>query len=284
MGKYPLESEKKEDLVTKRENRFWQWTGFSNKTLWNFLELLIVPAFLAGGAFYLEYQANERQREIADARYKQEQQIANDRYQQEQKLASDRYQQETLKVYFDQITQLLIEKNLRNSKPASEVGSMARARTVTALRELDGQRKGILLKFLTEANLISREQAVVELSTADLSNANLEYSYLYNVDLHGINLIGAKLSDGQKGAVINKSDLSGASLDHANLSHTNLKDTNLSGADLKDANLTEAKNLKSSQVKSAKHWELAKYSPGFRKQLGLPPETVKGTESSKSTP
>jgi uncharacterized protein YjbI with pentapeptide repeats len=266
MGKDPPESESKAKGLISRLGR---WAGFGDKTLWNILELLIVPAVLAIGAFYLEEQASNRQEQIADERYKQEQRIA-----------SSRYQQETLKAYFDQMTQLLLEKNLRNSKPESEVRSIARARTLTALRELDETRKGLLLKFLHEAKLISQNKTVVSLSDADLSGADLTGANLSHADLTGGKLTGGKLS----GAY-----LSGAYLSYARLRGTDLRGAYLSGAylrlaDLEDANLTGTENLDPDRVKAAKNWERAKYSPDFRKQLGLPPEIVKGTESSKSTP
>ncbi len=71
-----------------------------------------------------------------------------------------------------------------------------------------------------------------------------------------------------------------AILIEANLSRADLKDANLSRADLSSANLSraefwgkygvEAQNITPSQIKKAKNWEKAKYSPEFRKKLGLP--------------
>ncbi len=234
MGKEPLESEPKAKGLIPR---LWQCTGLGEKKLWDFLELLIVPVVLAIGAFYLEEQASNRQEQIATARY----------------------QQEALAKYFDQMTQLLLEKKLR--QPGSEAQVIARARTLSTLGELDENRKGLLIEFLHEANLISQNKlnkTIVSLKDANLSGANLWYASLWSVNLSGANLSGANLS--------------GANLSGASLRYANLRYANLSNADLNNTNFKGASNLTVNQVKLAKNWKLAIYEPSFRQQLGLPPE------------
>ncbi len=229
MGKEPPESDTKAEGLTPKLGR---WTGFGEKKLWDFLELLIVPVILAVGAFYLEDQASNRQEKIADDRYKQEQRIANSRYQQEQSIANSRYQQETLKAYFDQITQLLLEKNLRQSNSEAQV--IARARTLSALGELDENRKGLLLKFLNEANLITQDKRVISLVDANLRGANLSEAYLIGANLRGANLSEANL----RGANLRGASLSGTNLIRASLSGANLSEASLSGASLSGVNLS----------------------------------------------
>lgn len=75
---------------------------------------------------------------------------------------------------------------------------------MTALRELDSERKGQLIRFLQEANLIRKGKQVIDLISANLFGANLSRAYLSGADLSNANLIGANLS-------------------HANLSHADLK-------------------------------------------------------------
>ena len=102
------------------------WTGFNTytkpdtidereKTLWDWLDLLIVPAVLAGGA-YLFNRAERRN---------------------ESQIAEQRARDATLQAYLDQMTTLLLEKELRKSKPDTEIREVARIRTLTALRRLD---------------------------------------------------------------------------------------------------------------------------------------------------
>ncbi|MBW4443872.1 MAG: hypothetical protein KME10_22130 [Plectolyngbya sp. WJT66-NPBG17] len=97
------------------------------------------------------------------------------------KIANDRANQEALIAYFDQTASLLFEYNLRTSQVGDEARIVARARTLAALRELDGERKSQLVKFLVEAELITGKTSVIKLSNANLSN----------VDLRGRNLQGA---------------------------------------------------------------------------------------------
>jgi hypothetical protein len=138
------------------------WTGFKEKKLWDVLQLLIVPTALAIGAFYLQETAKQRDLQIAD----------------------DRANQETLNRYFDQISTLLFERKLRTAKANDEVRTIARVRTLTALRSIDSDRKSNLIGFLLEAKLIQGKEPIINLSGADLRKA----------DLIGANLRGANLS------------------------------------------------------------------------------------------
>ena len=65
---------------------------------------------------------------------------------------------------------------LRGLTTRVEVRNVARARTLTALRGLDPDRKGFLLRFLYEAGPISVENPIIDLSDASLNGANLNGS------------------------------------------------------------------------------------------------------------
>ena len=131
-------------------------TGFETKTLWDWMELLIVPLFLAGGAFFL----NRSEKEI-------ERQRTEDRANLEREIATDRQQEAALQSYLDRMAELLLEKKLRTTEN-KEVRNVARTRTLAVLRTLDGTRKGIVLRFLKEAGLIDKEKTIVDLEGADL--------------------------------------------------------------------------------------------------------------------
>ena len=213
-------------------------TGFGTKTLWDWMELLIIPLFLAGGAFYLNRSERVTERGIA----------------------TDRQKEEALQVYLDRMAHLLLEKNLRAAEN-DEVRNVARTRTLTVLRVLDAKRKGIVLKFLYEAGLIAKEKAIVELRGADLGGADLVFADLRDANLSGAFLWEADLTESDlSGADLQGTDFSNADLGHADLRNANLKDaylswdflfkTNLSGVDLsttyvnmaqlEDADLTDA--------------------------------------------
>ena len=200
----------------------WLFSGFSGKTSWEWLELLIVPVGLAIGAFYLENRVEARQEQIAQARYEQEAQIAD-----------AQAKQETLDNYLDKMQGLLLDRNLRGASEESEVRSVARAITTTAIKELGSDRNALLTGFLQESGLIqkleeSEEQSVILLASLELSGA-----YLIDADL-----IDA--------------DLSGAVLIDANLSGADLHFANLSDADLRDAYLRDAIGLTKTQLSESR--------------------------------
>src|SRR5215204_5915811 len=109
----------------------WKWTGLPKQTLWDSLELLIIPAVLAGVGIWFNRQQRERELEIAREQREREVEIAD-----------RRAQDEALQAYLDQIGQLLLDKDrpLRQTGEPDEVQMLARARTLTVLRRLDGER------------------------------------------------------------------------------------------------------------------------------------------------
>jgi len=217
----------------------WSWTGFFNKTLWDWMQLLIIPAVLTIGAFLF----NRAERSS------------------EQAIALDNQRAAALQTYLDRMSELLLEKNLRTSKPDDEVRTVARSQTLTVLRNLDANRKRTLLQFLYESGLINNDESHgivsleraslqgVNLHNADLEGANLNRTSLRNADLRNANLdktslCRARLSDANlTEANLGEADLtdailSGALLRNANLSKANLCGADLSGADLRGAIVT----------------------------------------------
>src|SRR5918995_1577197 len=122
------------------------WTGFGDKTVWDWLQLLsalAIPVVLAAAGLWFTAQQEQRQ-----------QQIENQRAEAERELAVQRAQDEALQAYLNQIGTLLLAKDLRNSEEDSEVRTLARARTLTVLGGLDPTRKTEVLQFLVESKLI----------------------------------------------------------------------------------------------------------------------------------
>ena len=173
-----------------------------SKSAWDFLELLGVPLVLVVlGAWFQKTQSEQE---------------------------ADEAREEVLQLYFDRVSTLLIDKNLmaiaikkKDVAAARAKGMLAvsvdtnqgellavaidviQARTSSILRrfEQDSDRKTSLIRFLAEADVISR----------------------LKIDLSGINLSGAKLSGANLfGANLSRADLSGAKLSGANLSNADL--------------------------------------------------------------
>jgi len=213
------------------------WTGFRAKTLWDWMELLIIPAVLTFGVILI----NQGQKAI-DKRQIEEGEREN-----------------ALQTYLDKMTELLLENKLRLSNATSEEHQIARTRTITVLRRLDSERKGIIIRFLFEANLILGDDSeiAIELIGADLSRADFSNTYLGEINLNGTNLNGAifqntDFSDSYlQGSSLHNANLSNAILAGVDLSYADLRNANLTGTDLTGANLTGA-SVTRKQLKSAK--------------------------------
>src|SRR5215216_283686 len=140
------------------------WIGVSSKQFWDYLDLLIVPAAIAIGVTVFNWMQSARQSRDEDAQQKLQLEVEN-----------QRAQDAALQAYLDQMSQLLLDKDppLRQSDKDSEVRTLARARTLTVLSSLDGDRKAQVVQFLFEAGLIAEGRPIVDLDGANLRRAVL---------------------------------------------------------------------------------------------------------------
>jgi hypothetical protein len=217
----------KEPRIRPWRSRLWEWTDFGEKTLWDWLQLLsalAIPVVLAVAGFWFTAWQGERQQAIEDQRAKVERDIED-----------HRAQDTALQAYLDQMTELILEKHLRDSKEESELRTLARARTLTVLGRLGPDRKRSVIQFLYESHLIQKGDAIVDLENADLSEADLRLDNLSHADLSHADLTGATLSD----ANLKEADLSGATLLEADLR----------GAELSGARGVTKRKLERSYVK-----------------------------------
>ena len=198
-------------------------TGFKNKTLWDWMELLIVPLFLGIGVWWLNRNEKDTEREIA----------------------SFRAQQSDLQTYVKSMTELLLDHDLREANQNDEVCSIARTITLSALSQLNGVQKGQVLQFLQESGLIGQVPILklnnadlnqVHLFRADLKNVYLRETEMQNAELVRSNLFRANLQR----ARLQQSNLSGAVLVRANLREAFMQGTNLREAVLRDADFRRA--------------------------------------------
>jgi len=164
----------------------WHWVGVSDytyveegnkqkfqrgKTLWDWLQLLVIPTVLAGATLFLNDRNAKIQRETT----------------------TDNQREIAVQKYIDDLSTLLMDKHLGSSTD-SVLENVARTRTLSTLRSLDGPRKSILLQFLQESQLISRDQPIVVLSGANLRDADLRNADLSRAALGETDLQGADLS------------------------------------------------------------------------------------------
>jgi uncharacterized protein YjbI with pentapeptide repeats len=220
------------------EGRDWaEWTGFGKytgdvppddrgKTLWDWMELLIIPAILSVGAILF----NKSQKDN------------------EQRLAIDRQREDGLQSYLDNMAELILKENLIEKKGIEHdpTVDVARLRTTTTLRILDTERKNIVFRFLRDANLADFLLRGASLSEVELPNVLMHEISLQSASLRRANLRGASV----RSADLREANLWKANLSLANLSRARLNDANLSEATLQNAKLMRA-NLNGANIKGA---------------------------------
>jgi uncharacterized protein YjbI with pentapeptide repeats len=236
---------KKSNRDQTKETKQSRW-GFRGMTVRNWLELLIVPLVLVGIGLLFEMQQANRQQAMEE----QQQALEERRAEAERELAEQRAQDEALQAYLDQMSGLLLERDLRASEEDSEVRTLARARTLTVLERLDPSRKTAVMQFLVEADLVQRADGrdpIIGLSGADLSDADLINANLSAANLSAANLSAVELS----GADLSDANLRDANLSVAHLIKTTLNGANLSDADLRDATLSGAVGLTDERIAAA---------------------------------
>ncbi len=211
----------------------WRW-GFKDKTGFQFLELFLLPMLLA--ATGLVFQCFQL------------------------KIADEQYREDALQSYYRDMRELILEKKLGTSTSRDEVRSIARARTLSVLRQLDVKRRGLLTLFLKESNLITLEvdnegnvirvdeegkstasrdgkllsqAGIISMSGADLTSTDLKHLDLSYTSFWYTRLTNAQL----EGADLRYANLSKANLEGANLDGANLESASLEGADLNNASM-----------------------------------------------
>src|SRR6266568_3153204 len=163
--------------------------------------------------------------------------LADLQHQSDQQSALDQQRAAILQTYINNMQDLLLNHNLRKSKPGDEIRQLAREQTLTTLRRLDADRNRTVFRFLQDARLVGAQDAVINLSNADLSGADLSHATLNGTDLSGTDLSGTNLS----GTDLISATLTGAHLNGSTLIGTSLYGADLNGADLSDANLSDAR-------------------------------------------
>src|SRR5215203_6137030 len=238
---------KREDAVRKRmrrsgslqrtrQSKGWSRRDSGGMMLRGWLPIvgaLLVPFVIALGIWAIMWQLDKLENQRAEA---------------ERELAEQQAQDEALQAYLDQMSQLILDRNLlevEQGNPVHEQGdpvhTLAQALTSTAILRLDAEHNESVTHFLIHSGLAVRSEVSARLlrgstlSHAKLSGAHLPDADLGDADLSGADLSNALLDNADLVAHLTNADLSGASLIGADL-----RDANLFGADLSDANLISA--------------------------------------------
>ncbi len=218
-------------------------TSTSGKSLWDGLSLLGVPLSLAILGAWIQNSQREQAEKAAKEQREQ---------------TADETREDVLQRYFDRISALLIAENLmaiagkrENVSPDQKELldtslNVIRARTLSILRrfENDTERKSSVIRFLAEAEIISKLRLNLEganLMGVNLNNVNLNNAKLNSANLTGANLIGANFNSANlNNAKLMGAELVGADFEQADLVGANLNNAKLIGADFEGANLIGA--------------------------------------------
>jgi uncharacterized protein YjbI with pentapeptide repeats len=247
--------------------RFDEWTGFDQppldkqgapipqgKTLWDWLDLLLVPGVLAVGGAALTVSENRKAQQLQDQRDKVAREIEAQRIEEARRIEEERVQDVRLQEYMEKISELLLAKEIKwrrddGDTEGEEAATVARALTLTALERLDGKRKGNVLRFLYEARLIggidedndpfdSRISIYkADISGALLSGMRLDGAWMVNVTLNLADFTDSELSF----AKLHGADFTAASLVRARFERASLPNTLFQNADMQGADFTGAR-------------------------------------------
>jgi hypothetical protein len=118
----------------------WEWTGLNatdftstpqkimrtiayqpEKTLWDWLQLLIIPVVLAVAGYVINVTISRGEQAATEQRVQSEREAAEKRAETEREIALDDQRETALKEYIDKMSELLLHENLRESKQEHEV-------------------------------------------------------------------------------------------------------------------------------------------------------------------
>ncbi|CAF1209707.1 unnamed protein product [Rotaria sordida] len=218
------------------ENRRRTCCGLSRikmlKVLGTFLVPLVIGIFTIATTIQ-QYQVNEQNR-LKDL------EIAARQRDQELKQANTLQQETVYAVYIKEMGELsskLKAKNLSITE-LDQQWKLARAKTLSALRQLDTKRKSYIIQFLYEIELLFTNNSAMDLNGCDLSGIILtshtgmtfmfDYITLTYVVLSNTSFVNLHLM---------KADFSGSLLNNANFSNAYLFEANFTGCDLTNADL-----------------------------------------------
>lgn len=191
-------------------------TGFSNKKIWDWLELLIIPLAIALIGIYFTRTERETEREFNHSKLHTEINIAKDK--------SDELK---FMDFQDKISNLVIDHKINDlDSLIPVVSTIARARIFTLSHTIDARFKGNLILFIYELGLILKDNPVVNLDDVHLANTHLFWKNLDEIDLSR--------------ALMVESDITSTSFDNAKFKVTIAADSDFRFCSFVDADLSHA--------------------------------------------
>ncbi len=164
-----------------------------------------------------------------------------------------------VKDHFSKMQDLIVETKKIKETPSSkesnpeerlllEFRPTAQALTLSVLEQLDGKRKGKVITYLAESQLINKIDPLIQLGGANLQKLELKGRQVFSsINIVGANMTATELSD----ILISDSDLSTVNLTEAVLQDVTFENSNLSGINLDGASLTNVSLEKNNKYQDA---------------------------------
>ncbi|CAF4176177.1 unnamed protein product [Rotaria sordida] len=155
---------------TEKSNSSRVISNTSGRTISKLVSSIIVPLLIGMATVLISVV----QLDIASKQRTQDLLIANEEREQDLHIADALQQDLVLAAYIEQMSELMLTSNFTINNTI--IANICRAKTLTALRQLDSKRKTQLIKFVYEANLIHHNQPHIRLVDAELDNIDLSDS------------------------------------------------------------------------------------------------------------
>lgn len=216
------------------------------KTLWDWLDLLIVPASIGIiGWIYKEYEKSKEERRLKEDKYS-----------------------DTLDSYFKVMTDLMLNSKLPKNKQSRKI---ARTRTIVALENLDGERKGQIFQFLKETKLLDK----IDILGANFSEGDFEGLVFRNQILKGINFKNSNFDnsylDGSQfvscdfdSCTFSNSSLIGVDFFYSKLNNSSIRNTDITTVKFEGVELNNA-DLRNTKILSSQLIDIEKYNKNIKK-------------------
>ncbi|CAF0960353.1 unnamed protein product [Didymodactylos carnosus] len=229
-----------------RDHSWFEWL--------NLLSNILVPTII--GILTIIYSVNQIQ--TTDQRSENDLKLANMKQQHDLYLFIEHQRQRILIDYQHELTQLYLQyaSDLNDDNDDEVPRTVARTITLHSLQELDSIRKGHVIKFLYDLNLLmTNHQPSINIYDADLTNTilpniynvynsiNLSRIILQNATLKQISLVNANFDH----ATMDNANLQSSNCVNASFAFSQLQSTNFMNVDVTDAIFSNA-NLHSSNI------------------------------------
>ncbi|CAF1048810.1 unnamed protein product [Adineta steineri] len=188
----------------------------------------------------IENDRRVEDRRTAEASRQKDYEIARQQRELDLVLADNRQMDVVLATYFKEMSDLFLSPNFTLGDN-NIMATVIRAKTLTALRQMDTKRKAYIILFLFESKMLTNNQHPIDLSGADLDGLDLSVSprmrYMKQASLRNISLMHISLAN----ATFANRDLSDSNFNFATLSNVNFEGCHIERTSFLNATLQNTK-------------------------------------------